>query len=173
MSGLRTGTVGGVVVVALMIAGCSAPKQEQAAAPAPAPSAPVVKLPISLNAAMVRIVDHAAHDLWEIERTGNQPKTETDWEKIEHHATQVAASGATIRLEGTGVHDREWVTDEKWQAAAKATTDAGVAALKAAEARNFDGVVAANGQLAESCESCHKEFKPSLPSEGILHKHLQ
>jgi len=171
MSGRRTGTVGGVVVAALMMAGCGAPKQEQAAAPAPAPSAPVVKLPVSLNAAMVRIVDHAAHDLWEIEQTGKQPKTEDDWENVEHHATQVLASGAITLLEGTGVHDRAWVTNEKWQAAAKAMTDAGVAALKAAEARNFDGVVAANGDLAESCESCHQEFKPSLPSEGILHKH--
>ncbi len=171
MSGRRTGMVGGVIVAALMMAGCSAPVQEQAATAAPAPGAPVVKLAVSLNAAMVRIVDHAAHDLWEIEQTGKQPKTEDDWEDVEHHATQVLASGATIRLEGTGVHDREWVTDEKWQAAAKAMTDAGVAALKAAEARDFDGVVAANGQLAESCESCHTQFKPSLPSEGILHKH--
>lgn len=177
MSGLRAGTVGGVVVVVLMIAGCSAPKEEQAAAPAavpaPAPSAPVVKLATSLNAAMVRIVDHSAHDLWEIERTGNQPKTEDAWGLVEHHATLVVGAGAVIQLEGTGVHDREWVADEKWQAAAKAMTDAGVAALKAAEARNFDGVVAANGLLAESCESCHKEFKPSLPSEGILHKHVK
>ena len=161
------------MVVALMIAGCSAPKQEPAAAPTPAPSAPAVKLATSLNAAMVRIVDHSAHNLWKLERTGNQPKTEADWELVEHHATLVVGSGGVIRLEGTGVHDREWVADEKWQAAAKSMTDAGVAALKAAEARDFDGVVAANGQLAESCESCHQEFKPSLPSEGILHKHVK
>jgi len=172
MSLRRIGTVGGVVVAALMVASCSAPKQEQAApAAAPAPTPPVVKLPVSLNAAMVRLVDHSAHDLWDIEQPGRQPKTENDWENVEHHATQVVLAGATIRLEGTGVHDREWVMDEKWQAAAKAMSDAGVAALAAAEARNFEGVVAANGQLAESCESCHKEFKPSLPSEGIIHKH--
>jgi len=173
MSLRKIGTVGSVVVAALIAANCSAPKQEPAPAPAaaPAPTPPVVKLPVSLNAAMVRLVDHSAHDLWEIERTGNQPKTEDDWENVEHHATQVVVSASTIRLEGTGVHDREWVTDEKWQAAAKAMSDAGVAALQAAEARNFEGVVAANGQLVESCESCHKEFKPSLPSEGIVHKH--
>jgi len=23
----------------------------------------------------------------------------------------------------------------------------------------------------ESCEGCHKEFKPSLPSEGLVHRH--
>ncbi len=171
MSRRSIGMVGGVVVATFIMAGCSAPKQEPVAAPPPAPAPPVVRLPVSLNAAMVRMVDHAAHDLWEIEQTGKQPKTEDDWENVEHHATQVILSGSTIRLEGTGVQDRAWVSDEKWHAAAKAMSDAGVAALKAAEARNFDGVVAANGQLAESCESCHKEFKPALPSEGILHKH--
>jgi cytochrome c556 len=62
--------------------------------------------------------------------------------------------------------------DEKWHAAAKAMSDAGVAALKAGEARNFEAVVAANGQLAEACEACHKQFKPELPSEGLIHKHV-
>ena len=90
---------------------------------------------------------------------------------MEHHATQVALAGAVIRLEGTGVHDKEWVTDEKWQAQAKALSDAGLAALKAAKEKNFDAVVAANGQLVDVCEACHKAFKPALPSEGIVHKH--
>jgi hypothetical protein len=31
--------------------------------------------------------------------------------------------------------------------------------------------VAANGQVVESCEGCHKEFKPDLPTEGIVHTH--
>ena len=35
----------------------------------------------------------------------------------------------------------------------------------------FDAVVAANGQLVDVCEACHKAFKPALPSEGIVHKH--
>ena len=50
-------------------------------------------------------------------------------------------------------------------------SDAAVAALKAAEGKNLDALVAADGQLVDSCESCHKEFKPELPSEGIVHTH--
>jgi cytochrome c556 len=49
--------------------------------------------------------------------------------------------------------------------------DAGAAALAAANARNLDALVAANGQVVESCEGCHKEFKPDLPTEGIVHTH--
>jgi len=47
-----------------------------------------------------------------------------------------------------------------------------MAALKASEAMNMEALVAANGQLVDACEGCRKEFKPSLPSEGITHKHM-
>jgi cytochrome c556 len=42
-------------------------------------------------------------------------------------------------------------------------SDAGQAALKATEGKDLKALVAANGQLVESCEGCHKEFKPELP----------
>jgi hypothetical protein len=45
-----------------------------------------------------------------------------------------------------------------------------LADLSAAKARNLDAVIKANGNLVESCESCHKAFKPALPSEGIVHQ---
>jgi cytochrome c556 len=50
-------------------------------------------------------------------------------------------------------------------------SDAALAALKATEGENFEALVAANGRLVEACEGCHKEFKPELPSEGIVHAH--
>ena len=40
------------------------------------------------------------------------------------------------------------------------------------EAKSQEALVAPNGQLVESCEGCHKEFKPDLPSKGITHKHM-
>jgi len=50
-------------------------------------------------------------------------------------------------------------------------SDAGMAARKAAQDKNREALVVANGQLVEACEGCHKEFKPTLPSEGIVHTH--
>ncbi len=50
-------------------------------------------------------------------------------------------------------------------------SDAAQAELKAIEGENFEALVAANGQLVEACEGCHKQFKPSLPSEGVVHAH--
>jgi hypothetical protein len=159
---------------ACLAAGCSAPAAppRPSAQPAsPAASPPAVVSPVSINAEMVRIVDHAGHQLWNAEKPEMAPKTDADWENIVEHATQVAAAGVLIRLEGTGPNDRTFVQDPDWQKFAMAVSAAGMAALKAGEARNREALVAANGQLVEACESCHRQFKPALPSEGIMHIH--
>jgi len=163
-------------VVALgtsLVVGCGAPApvEQQTPAQPTATAQPSVMSPVSINAEMVAIVDHAGHQLWAVEQEGKAPKTDADWANVTEHATQLAAAGALIRVPGTGVNDVGWVASPGWQRFARAMSDAAVAALKAAEGKNLDALVAANGQLVESCESCHKEFKPQLPSEGIVHTH--
>jgi len=120
---------------------------------------------------MVSLVDHAGHALWDVEKPGRAPKTDADWREVEHHATQLAAAGSLIMLGGAGPNDLVWSSTPSWKTRAKAMTDAGAAALDATHAKNFEALVKANGQLVESCEGCHKEFKPDLPSEGITHGH--
>jgi cytochrome c556 len=166
-----------VVLVAIfgswLVAGCGtpAPVEPQPTATQPATSAPPFTSPVSINASMVSIVDHAGHELWNAERKGNAPKTKAQWENLAEHATQLAAAGALVRVPGTGVQDMTWVATPSWQKWAGAMSDAALAALKATEGENLEALVAANGRLVESCEGCHKEFKPQLPSEGIAHGH--
>jgi hypothetical protein len=156
-----------------LVVGCGTPAPvEQQAPPQPAAAAlPAVTSPVSINASMVSIVDHAGHQLWNVEQEGNKPKTRAHWENLAEHATQLAAAGALVRVPGTGVQDMTWVATPGWQKWSRAMSDAALAALKATEGENFEALVAANGQLVESCEGCHKEFKPELPSEGIVHAH--
>jgi hypothetical protein len=156
-----------------LVAGCStpAPVEPPATTQAATSAPPAVTSPVSINASMVSIVDHAGHQLWEAEREGNAPKTKADWENLAEHATQLAAAGALVRVAGTGVQDTTWVATPSWQKWSRAMSDAALAALKATEAENVQALVAANGQLVDACEGCHKEFKPSLPSEGIVHAH--
>lgn len=135
-------------------------------------SAPAIQSPVSINAEMVRVVDHAAHQLWNVEKDGMAPKSDADWESIVEHATQIAAAGALIRLEGTGPNDRTFVQQADWQKFAAAVSSAGLAALNAAESKNFQMLVTANGVLVDACEGCHKRFKPAIPSEGITHTHV-
>jgi len=120
---------------------------------------------------MVAFVDHAGHALWDVEKQGKAPKTEDDWAIIGEHATQLAAAGALLQIPGTGTNDRTWTQSPGWTKWTRALSDAGLAALKATESKNMEALVTANGQLVDACEGCHKEFKPSLPSEGITHAH--
>ncbi len=169
-----TPTLLSALMSALLFAACSpSPSQEAASAPPAAAPAPAVQAapesPVSINAEMVAIVDHAGHELWDVEKA--KPRATIDWANVEHHAIQLAASGALVKLAGTGVNDRDWVRSPGWQKWAQAMSDAGVAARKAAQDKNREALVAANGQLVDACEGCHKEFKPNLPSEGIAHVH--
>src|SRR4029077_14581755 len=117
-------------------AGCRAPAgnpQQSAQGGTAASSAATVQSPVSINAEMVRVVDHAAHQLWNAEKEGMAPKTDAHWENIVEHATQVAAAGALVRLEGTGPNDRTSVQQPDWQKFGAAVSTAGLAALSAAE----------------------------------------
>lgn len=158
-----------------VLAGCGTPPaQEAAPAPEPAPAAAPAPISpnVSINAMMVALVDHASHNLWNVEKEGAAPKTDADWAVVEEHAVQLVAAGPAITAGGAGSKDAGWSQAPTWRAHAQAMSDAGAAALTAAQGRNLDALVAANGRLVESCEGCHKEFKPDLPTEGIVHSHV-
>jgi hypothetical protein len=76
-----------------------------------------------------------------------------------------------VSVPGAGARDAAWVSSPGWQKWARALSDGGLAAMKASQAKNLEQLIAANGQLVDACEGCHKEFKPELPSEGIVHAH--
>ena len=124
---------------------------------------------VSVNAVMVAVIDHAGHVLWDAE--SKAPASDREWREIEHHAIQIATAGTAIALGGTGQADPGWAQLPDWKPLARNMTDAGMAALDAARSKNVEALVKANGRLVESCEQCHKAFKPELPSEGILHPH--
>src|SRR4029453_604592 len=82
---------------------CSAPaekSQPSGQSPSAASGAPPVQSPVSINAEMVRLVDHAAHQLWNVERQA--PKTDADWENVVEQRTPISADGRFIPLGSTG-----------------------------------------------------------------------
>jgi len=163
----------GVLAGVLFVSACSSTAPQAAAPPPDADRTALttVKPEVSINAVMVALVDHAGHQLWNVEEEGKAPKTDADWENVQEHAVQIAAAGPAIAVGGTGPSDALWVKSSLWQGYAQKMSDAGVAAMNAAKSKNLNGLVAANGQLVESCVACHKEFKPDLPTEGIVHTH--
>ncbi len=162
---------------AFLLVGCGPGSQPpaqpaQTAQPAVTSTPPPSGPPVSINAEMVSIVDHAGHALWDVEKKGKAPKTQGDWELVAEHAIQVAAAGTLITLPGTGPNDLTLTQQADWKKWAGAMSDAGLAAFKASEKKDMKALVAANSQLVEACEGCHKQYKPALPSEGIVHQHL-
>jgi hypothetical protein len=166
-------TFGMLGVGALFVSACSSPAAEQTPPPtAIEHAAPTTAKPeVSINEVMVALVDHAGHKLWAVEQEGKAPTTDADWRVVWEHSVQIAAAGPAITVGGTGQSDAVWVNSPSWHTFAQRMSDAGVAARNAAKDKNYKALVAANTQLAESCEGCHKEFKPALPTEGIVHDH--
>src|SRR4029453_5663433 len=104
---------------------CSAPAEKShpsGQSPSPASGGPPGQSPVSINGEMVRIVDHAAHQLWNVEKQGQAPKTDADWENVVEHAPQISAAGALIGLEATGPNDRTFVQQPEWQTFATAVS---------------------------------------------------
>ncbi len=137
------------------------PSAAEAAAATPRP----ITLPVSLNAVMVALVDHASEPLWL--DAYEPPTTEAGWRAAEHHAYQMAVGGKLIQLAGTGPNDATWVADPKWISMSDEMSAAGMDALAATKAKNVALLNAAGDRLVAACEACHIDYKLGLPSMGI------
>lgn len=134
---------------------------------------PEVPVPpaVTINHVMVAQIDHASHELWDAARQERVPETDQDWRELQHHAIQIATGGTSIALGGSGQADAGYVQLVGWSQYAQDMTDAAVSAFWATENQDLDALLTAGDALVESCEGCHREFKPDLPSEGYEHPH--
>ena len=104
-------------------------------------------------------------------RKRERPRQTRDWRELQHHAIQVATAGTSIALGGSGQADPGYVKLVGWSQYAQDMTDAAVFSFWATENHDLDALLTAGDALVESCEGCHREFKPDLPSEGYEHPH--
>ncbi|PWU00504.1 MAG: hypothetical protein C5B51_25035 [Terriglobia bacterium] len=84
----------------------------------------------------------------------NPPKTDREWTAMEYNALMVAESGNLLMI---GFRARD---QEGWMRDAKLLVDAGAAALKAARAKDLNGILALNEQIVTSCTECHSHYRP-------------
>jgi hypothetical protein len=155
------------IAIAGLAACANSPADTGAAAPAAPASASMrpITLPVSLNAAMVALVDHAAEPLWL--DASEPPTTDMGWLEAEYNDYQMAIGGKLIQLAGTGPNDEAWVADKDWIRMSDEKSAAGMDALNAAKAKNVEMLNKAGDRLVASCEACHQQFKPGLTSMGI------
>lgn len=126
-----------------------------------------VALETSVNALMVALVDHAAHEIWE---AASKPSlTGRDWQGVEQHAIQLVGAGTLVSIGGTGREDSNWAATPAWQEWSRALADGGLAALAAVEDTDQLALQAAGEVIIDACFGCHDMFKPDAPTEGLLH----
>jgi hypothetical protein len=156
---------------ALMAWGCAPATETPASSEVSSSSG--LTLPISYNEAMVAVVDHAAHELWNAVAEENIPQTDEDWTELEHHAWQLVVASTAIQLPGTGVGDATWSESPEWGRLAREMGDTAMASAEAIRGHDLAALSAEGDTLVEICTECHEVFKPEVPSEGIFHPHYR
>jgi len=136
----------------VFLAGVTALAQAPATSRQPASDRPPTRNVGSMSDLMVKIIYPASDALFYIE--SRTPKTDAEWTTLEGQALIVAESANLLMLPGRARDRKQWMAD------ATLMLEAGAAAVKAAKARNVEGIVALSDQLMESCTSCHKNYRP-------------
>jgi len=129
----------------------------------PAVEAPAVTPVASTRQVMVGIVSPAAGAIFDSVATivsvagieERQPRTDAEWAAVGASAAALVES-ANLLVTGDRAVDRgDWVT------MSRAMADAGMTALKAAEAKSADGILAAGETINETCDNCHQKYQRS------------
>jgi hypothetical protein len=81
------------------------------------------------------------------------PQNDEEWAKVANSAAVVVEAGNLLLMGDRAVDKGDWVK------MTRAYMDAGSKALKAAEAKDKDGIVDAGGELNETCDTCHARYQ--------------
>jgi hypothetical protein len=145
-----------------LLTGCDRPSGPEPGSP----SGESLTLPVSLNAVMVALVNHAADPIWRA--AWRNPETEKDWRNLTRMAYQLEVAGALLVIPGNGPEDANWAADPQWRTWAGKLQAAGSRAVAAAEARDIEAIARSGDEIVDVCEGCHIDFKPDLPTGSMF-----
>ena len=81
------------------------------------------------------------------------PADEAAWKAIRNSAVVLAESGNMLMIAGRARDSGRWMD------LSQALVDGGTAALKAAESKNTDTLMAASDWIVEVCMACHEPYR--------------
>ena len=81
------------------------------------------------------------------------PGSQQEWDRVSDSAAVLAESGNLLLLGSRAIDHGDWT---RWS---HSLVDAGAVALKAAEAKDAEGVFAAGEAIYEACDNCHKTYR--------------
>ena len=160
-------------VASLAALGAAAQAQEDKPRTPLPPQTPVVpygepgKSMLTVKDLMRHVLNPAAETFWlasgEIDdgETSRQrtPTTDAKWNGTLAAAATVMEAGNLLRMDGRAVADPLWA---KWS---EDLNKAGLAGIKAAEARDGDGVLISGGDMFDACRACHVKYIPRQPQQ--------
>lgn len=138
-----------VIMSVLAVGGCS--RADESA----------FRLTNGVHEVMEHVLDPAADVVWGasgyvITEAGEEdlsPKTDEEWMAVENAAAVVAESGNLLMLPGRAPQgEADWIRHSQ------AMTEAGLKAMKAAEAKNKQGVFDTGGEIYQTCLACHEQY---------------
>jgi len=81
------------------------------------------------------------------------PHTDAEWEVVGNAAAALIESGNLLMMGSRAVDTGDWLKESQ------ALVEAGKEALKATQAKDADGVLAAGEPVNQSCDSCHRKYQ--------------
>jgi len=127
--------------------------------PQPPPYKPIA----DVKQLMRGVVDPCADVVWESVATiftkdgveERRPRNDEEWAHVRNHAMMLMESGNLLMMPPRAKDG------DQWMKMAKALIDTAEIALRAAEAKNVDGLYDVGGLIDEACENCHKKYWPN------------
>ena len=127
--------------------------------PVPPPFKPVA----DVKQLMQAVVDPSADVVWESVATiftkdhveERRPRTKEEWAHVRSHAMILAESGNLLMMVPRAKDG------DQWMKMAQALVDTAAIALRAADAKDVDGLLSVGGEIDETCENCHKKYWPN------------
>lgn len=120
------------------------------------------RMPVSISEVMVSQINHAADPFWQY--AWATPESDQDWRELERLAYQVQVGALMIKVPGTGPQDETWTSNPEWQQYAERLNQDAARAIAAVRSRDMARVEYTGDQLIETCEACHRTFRPELPA---------
>ena len=121
---------------------------------APGTTARPIQAPVgTMSELMVKIIYPASDAIFYI--TTRTPTSDAEWSEVQGKALMVAESANLLMMPA---HMRD---EERWLADAKLMRDAGMAAFKAAKAKDAKALEDLNDAMYQSCVTCHQHYRPN------------
>ncbi len=141
----------GFVIAAARTARDAGPAIE---APVTVPVASVAQIMNGITGPNARVVYEAVGAIINADGVKEiEPQNDEEWANVANAAAAVIESGNLLLIGDRALDNGEWVT------MTKALMEKGQVALKAAEAKDKDGILEIGGPLNDTCDTCHAKYQ--------------